>query len=71
MTQDEIDKAWSQSAASFAVVTLAANNLIRPEDQARILAIVAEELLVRLIAGDRPDSSNWKYAETRPLPKSS
>jgi hypothetical protein len=61
MTQDEVDEAWSESVASIAVSELLDAGLIKADDKDRVTATVAKEILVRLIAGDRPDSNNWKY----------
>jgi hypothetical protein len=36
-------------------------NLIGKADFDKAAAIIAEEVLVRLVANDRPDRTNWKY----------
>jgi len=61
LTDEEIDAAWSQSVASVAAVTLIHANLLAGSDQNRATEIIADEIRVRLIAGDRPDRDNWKY----------
>jgi hypothetical protein len=61
MTQDEIDKAWSDRMASLAVAALSVAKLMRDEDTDRIRDIIAEEIFVRLIIKDRPDPDNWHY----------
>jgi hypothetical protein len=61
MTDDEIDQAWSRSVASIAAITLIHAKLLNAVDQDRATAIIAEEVLVRPIIGDRPDRENWKY----------
>ena len=61
MTDEEIDAAWSQSVASIEVVTLIHAKLLAVSEQNRATEIIAEEIRVRLIAGDRPGRDNWKY----------
>ena len=61
MTDSEIDEAWSRSVASIAATTLIHAKILNEADQDRATAIIAEEIFVRLIAGDRPDQENWKY----------
>jgi len=61
MTDAEIDEAWSRSVASIAAVTLIHAKILAESDQDRATAIIAEEIRVRLIIGDRPDRENWKY----------
>jgi len=61
LTDDEIDAAWSQSVGSIAAVTLIHAKLLAASEQDRASAIIAEEIRVRLIIGDRPDRENWKY----------
>jgi hypothetical protein len=61
LTDEEIDAAWSQSVGSIAAVTLIHAKLLAGSEQDRATAIIAEEIRVRLIAGDRPDRENWKY----------
>ena len=61
MTQDEIDKAWSDSVASIAASTLQVAKLLPDADYDRVREIIAEEILVRLILGDRPNRENWRY----------
>ncbi len=61
MTDAEIDEAWSRSVASIAAVTLIHAKILAESDQDRATAIIAEEIRIRLIIGDRPDRENWKY----------
>jgi hypothetical protein len=61
MSDSEIDQAWSRSVASNAAITLIYAKILPASDQDRATAIIAEEILARLIAGDRPDRENWKY----------
>ena len=61
MTDEEIDAAWSQSVGSIAAVTLIHAKLLASSEQDRATAIIAEEIRVRLIAGDRPDRQNGKF----------
>jgi len=61
MTQDEIDKAWSQHIASLSVHTLVQAGIVAKTDLDRALEIVAEEVLVRLSFEDRPNAENWRY----------
>ena len=61
MTQGEIDRAWSDAVANLAVSGLMAAKLLPPTEQERAIAIVAEEILVRLALEDRPDANNWRY----------
>lgn len=68
MTQGDIDKAWSDRVASIATSTLNAALLVRDADCDRVQAIIAEEILVRLTIGDRPDPSNWKYQSNPATP---
>ncbi len=64
MTDDEIDQAWSRSVGSIAAVTLIHAKILTEADQDRATAIIAEEIRIRLIMGDRPDRANWKYQST-------
>jgi hypothetical protein len=61
LTDEEIDAVWSQSVASYAAITLIHAKLLAGSEQDRATEIIAEEIRVRLIAGDRPDRGNWKY----------
>ena len=61
LTNDEIDAAWSRSVASIAAVALIQAKLLARSEQDRVTEIIAEEIRVRLIAGDRPNRENWKY----------
>ena len=64
MSDSEIDQAWSRSVASIVAATLIQAELLSESDQDRATAIIAEEIFVRLTAGDRPDRENWKYKPT-------
>ena len=48
---------------SIAAVTLIHAKLVAGSEQERATEIIAEEIRVRLIAGDRPDRQNWKYKD--------
>jgi hypothetical protein len=61
LTDEEIDTAWSQSVGSVAAVTLIHAKLLDATEQDRATAIIAEEIRVRLVAGDRPNKNNWKF----------
>jgi hypothetical protein len=61
VTDNEIDSAWSLSVARFASTTLIHANILTEAEKDRATKIIAEEILVRLIAGDRPDRENWRY----------
>jgi len=61
MNDEEIDASWSQSVGSIAAVALMHAKLLAPSEQDRATAIIAEEIRVRLIAGDRPDRQNWQF----------
>jgi hypothetical protein len=61
MTDNEIDSAWSLSVAGFASATLIHAKILTEAEKDRATKIVAEEILVRLVAGDRPDHENWRY----------
>jgi hypothetical protein len=50
---DEV-KNWSNNIADFAVDALVDNGLIKEEDFQTAAAIVAEEVLVRLLLSDYP-----------------
>jgi hypothetical protein len=60
MTDNEIDSAWSLSVAGFASATLIDAKILTEAEKDRATKIIAE-ILVRLIAGDRPDRENWRY----------
>ena len=64
VTDDEIDTAWSRSMASLAVDALMRAEVISKNEIERALAIVAEEIYVRLALRDRPDRENWRYAKS-------
>jgi hypothetical protein len=61
LTNEVIDEAWSQSVAAIAADALVMAKLLAGSEQDRAKAIIAEEIYIRLIAGDRPDRENWKY----------
>jgi hypothetical protein len=52
MTTDA--KAWSDRVAALAVDALLTGKVLRKEDFDRAVAIVSEEILVRLTMGDYP-----------------
>jgi hypothetical protein len=64
MDQGEIDKAWSRHVAGLAVDGLFTAKIVSETDLERAIEFVAEEVLVRLCAGDRPDGSNWRYVRS-------
>jgi hypothetical protein len=64
MTDNEIDSAWSLSVAGFASATLIHAKILTEADKDRATKIIAEEILARLVAGDRPDRQNWRYKAT-------
>lgn len=64
MDQGKIDEAWSRSVAALAVHGLTAANIVHEADAERAVAIVAEEILVRLCLQDRPDARNWRYSSS-------
>jgi len=45
----------------LAVDGLFTAKIVNEADMTRAIEIVAEEVFVRLCAGDRPDSANWRY----------
>ena len=61
MNDNEIDSAWSLSVAKIVSATLIYAKILSEAEQDRATKIIAEEISVRLIAGDRPDSENWRY----------
>jgi len=50
-------RAWTERVASIVVHTLVAAKLLKDEDIERGVAIVEEEIRVRLVIGDWPDDS--------------
>jgi hypothetical protein len=61
MTDDEIDKAWSFSVAELAAAALVEGGIVEKDVYARARDIISEEILVRLVLGDRPDRANWRF----------
>jgi len=61
VNSDEIDLAWSRAVAELAADSLVAAGLLARGDIERATEIIAEEVQVRLAAGDRPDRTNWRY----------
>ena len=64
MTDDEIDFAWSKSAAELAADALVDAGLLTKADFDRAQNIIMEELRVRLALGDRSDRKNSRYKST-------
>jgi hypothetical protein len=50
------DKAWSRRVASIALTTCVHAKALAPEQVQPCLEIVAEEIFIRLVIGDRPPS---------------
>ena len=50
-------KTWTERVAGIVVHTLVAAKLLKDEDVERAMAIVEEEIRVRLVIGDWPDDS--------------
>jgi len=48
------DKIWSRKVASIALHTCVHAKALAPEQVERCIEIVAEEIFVRLVIGDRP-----------------
>jgi hypothetical protein len=65
MTDNEIDSAWSLSVAGIASATLIHAKIVTEAEKDLTTRIIAEESLVRLIAGDRPDRENWRYKSSQ------
>ena len=61
MTDDEIDVAWSRMVAELAADGLVTAKILAKDDLQKATEIIAEEISVRLVAGDRPDRTNWRY----------
>jgi hypothetical protein len=61
MTDDEIDVAWSRMVAELAADGLVTAKILAKDDLQKATEIIAEEIYVRLVAGDRPDRTNWRY----------
>jgi len=59
MTDNEIDVAWSRMVAELAADGLVTAKILAKDDLQP--EIIAEEVFVRLVAGDRPDRTNWRY----------
>ncbi len=57
MEDAKTDKEWSERVARFAASTLVVSGVLPASLQERATAIIAEEVLVRLIAGDRPPAN--------------
>jgi hypothetical protein len=64
MEDARTDQEWSERVARYAASTLIDAGVLPDSLQEKATAIIAEEVLVRLIAGDRPPRQN------RPLPHS-
>jgi len=61
MTDNEIDVAWSRAVAELAADSLVTAMILAKDDLQKATEIIAEEIYVRLVAGDRPDRTNWRY----------
>ena len=61
MTDNEIDVAWSRMVAELAADGLVTAKILAKDDLQKATEIIAEEIYVRLVAGDRPDRTNWRY----------
>jgi hypothetical protein len=61
MTDNEIDVAWSRMVAELAADGLVTAKILAKDDLQKATEIIAEEVCVRLVAGDRPDRTNWRY----------
>jgi hypothetical protein len=53
----DIRKPWTERVAALAVDGLCTAKLVKDEDFERAVAIVEEEIRVRLVMGDWPDDS--------------
>jgi hypothetical protein len=61
MTDEEIDLAWSRAVAELAADGLVTAGFVLKGDIERATEIIAEEVRVRLVIGDRPDRTNLRY----------
>jgi hypothetical protein len=61
MTDNETDLAWSRIVAELAADGLVTAKILAKDDLQKATEIIAEEVFVRLVAGDRPDRTNWRY----------
>ena len=61
MTDNEIDVAWSRAVAELAADSLVTAMILAKDDLQKATEIIAEEIYVRLVAGDRPDRTNWRH----------
>jgi hypothetical protein len=61
MTDNEIDLAWSRMVAELAADGLVTAKILAKDDLQKATEIIAEEVFIRLVAGDRPDRTNWRY----------
>jgi hypothetical protein len=55
MTSDELDRVWSRSVAELAVFRLRDAKIVAQADTERAMEITADEILMRLALGDRPN----------------
>jgi hypothetical protein len=65
MTDNEIDSAWRLSVAGVVSATLIHAKISTEAEKDLATKIIAEEILVRLIPGDRPDRENWRYKSSQ------
>jgi hypothetical protein len=61
MTDNEVDLAWTRAVAELAADALVTARILAKDDLQKATEIIAEEIYVRLVAGDRPDRTNWRY----------
>jgi hypothetical protein len=61
MTDNETDLAWSRIVAELAADGLVTAKILAKDELQKATEIIAEEVFVRLVAGDRPDRTNWRY----------
>ena len=47
--------------AELAADGLVTAKILAKDDLQKATEIIAEEIYVRLVAGDRPDRTNWRY----------
>lgn len=60
--QNEIDLDWSNLVGRDASEELCVGNLITDDQMARAALIIAQVIHLRLVASDRPDFGNRRYA---------
>jgi hypothetical protein len=60
--QNEIDLDWSNMVGRDAAEELCVGNFITEDKMTRAALILAQVIHLRLVAGDRPDFTNRRYA---------